>query len=77
MESGVVKWFNQVSDYGFIACDDGGPDRYVRGENARDPASTLLAGSRVEFEAREGGMGPEAIEVRSLTSVSVDGGASR
>ena len=67
MERGVVKWFNQVSDYGFIACDEGGPDRYVRGGNITGAASALLAGSRVEFEAREGGMGPEAIDVRRLT----------
>ena len=64
--SGVVKWFNQVSDYGYIACDQGGPDRYVRGENIAGASSMLLAGSRVEFEPREGGMGPEAINVRSL-----------
>ena len=66
MERGVVKWFNQVSDYGFIACDQGGPDRYVRGEHITG-ASPLEAGSRVEFEVREGGMGPEAIDVRGLT----------
>jgi len=63
---GVVKWFNQVSDYGYIACDQGGPDRYVRGENITGASSILLAGSRVEFEPREGGMGPEAINVRPL-----------
>jgi cold shock protein len=67
VELGVVKWFNQVSDYGFIACDDGGPDRYVRGENVAGASSTVFAGSRVEFEAREGGMGPEAINVRRLS----------
>ena len=76
MDSGVVKWFNRVSGYGFIACDDGGPDRYVRGENASDPALTLLAGSRVEFEAREGGMGPEAIEVRPAAVRPGDDAAS-
>jgi cold shock CspA family protein len=69
MNRGVVMWFNQVSDYGFISCDDGGADRYVRGGNFTGGSSTLLAGSRVEFEAREGGMGPEAINVRRLASV--------
>jgi CspA family cold shock protein len=67
VERGVVKWFNQVSDYGFIACDEGGPDRYVRGEHIAGASSPLRAGSRVEFDVREGGMGPEAIEVRQLT----------
>jgi CspA family cold shock protein len=63
MAHGVLKWFNQASDYGFIACDDGSPDRYVRGENVTRGAS-IAAGSRVQFEAVEGGMGPEAINVR-------------
>lgn len=63
MERGVVKWFNEVSDYGFITCDEGGPDRYVRGAQITGGSSTLRAGSRVEFEVREGGMGPEAIGV--------------
>ena len=66
MERGVVKWFNQVSDYGFIACDEGGPDRYVRGAHVAGGSSLLEAGSRVEFEVRDGGMGPEAIDVRQL-----------
>jgi cold shock CspA family protein len=63
MAHGVLKWFNQASDYGFIACDDGSPDRYVRGENVTRGAS-IAAGSRVQFEPREGGMGPEATNVR-------------
>jgi CspA family cold shock protein len=64
LERGVVKWFNQVSEYGFIACADGGPDRYVRGSNVAGASPVLLAGAHVEFEPREGGMGPEAIDVR-------------
>jgi len=69
MSRGTLKWFNQVSDYGFIACDDGGPDRYVRGENAGGLLSALLAGSRVEYEPRQGGMGPEATNVRRLARI--------
>ena len=64
MAHGVLKWFNQASDYGFIACDDGSPDRYVRGESVTGGAS-IAAGSRVQFEPLEGGgMGPEATNVR-------------
>ncbi len=69
MERGVIKWFNQVSDYGFIAVDDGGPDRYVRGGNFAGAPSTLGEGLRVTFEQREGGMGPEAIKVRRVTPI--------
>jgi CspA family cold shock protein len=68
MARGTLKWFNRVSDYGFIACDEDGPDRYVRGENVSTP-SALLAGSRVEYDARQGGMGPEAINVRRLAPI--------
>ena len=69
MEHGVVKWFNQVSDYGFIAPDVAGPDRYMRGGNFAGAPSTLLAGLRVAFEPREGGMGPEAIKVRRVAPI--------
>ena len=67
MAHGVLKWFNQASDYGFIACDDGSPDRYERGENVTRGAS-IAAGSRVQFEPLEGGMGPEAINVRERSA---------
>jgi CspA family cold shock protein len=69
MERGVIKWFNQVSDYGFIAPDEGGPDRYMRGGNFAGAPSTLREGLRVTFEQREGGMGPEAIKVRRVTPI--------
>jgi len=69
MARGTLKWFNHVSDYGFVACDEDGPDRYVRGENVSGPPSALLAGSRVEYDARQGGMGPEAINVRRLAPI--------
>jgi cold shock protein len=62
--SGVVKWFNQVSGYGFIAPDEAGPDRYVRREHIIGAPSTMLAEAGVRFEPREGGMGPEAVNVR-------------
>jgi CspA family cold shock protein len=69
MARGTLKWFNRVSDYGFIACDEDGPDRYVRGENVNGPPSALVTGSRVEYDARQGGMGPEAINVRRLAPI--------
>jgi len=69
MSRGTLRWFNHVSDYGFVACDDGGPDRYVRGENVSGLLSTLPAGSRVEYDSRQGGMGPEAINVRRLVRI--------
>lgn len=67
MAAGTVKWFNDASDYGFIAPDEGGNDLYVRGGSiGGTPPATLTAGERVEFESRVAGMGPEAIGVLRL-----------
>jgi cold shock protein len=67
MAAGTVKWFNEVSGYGFIAPDEGGHDLYVRtGSLIGAGLATLSAGERVEFESRAAGMGPEAIGVLRL-----------
>ena len=64
MASGLVKWFNAASGYGFIAPDEGGKDLYVRRASISDDVDLTLTGvERVEFEPREAGMGPEAINV--------------
>jgi CspA family cold shock protein len=64
---GSVKSFNAVSGYGFIVPDEAGNDLWVHQRNIVDQrAPTLAAGDRVEFEFRERGMGPEAINVHSL-----------
>jgi CspA family cold shock protein len=62
--SGVVKWYNEASGYGFIVPDEGGSDLFVRGGSVEgDNRVALSEGERVEFEPREAGMGPEAIDV--------------
>jgi CspA family cold shock protein len=64
MANGTVKWFNDASDYGFIAPDEVGSDLYMRGSSLlQDGGPTLMAGDRVEFQTRVAGMGPEAIDV--------------
>jgi cold shock protein len=67
---GLVKWFNDASGYGFIVSDDSGKELFVhRGSIVGDwRKTTLTEGERVEFEPREGGMGPEAIDVLPLGS---------
>lgn len=70
---GVVSRFDDAAGYGFIAPDGGGPLLFFRGANiAADGRTTLADGERVEFEPREGGMGPEAMNVLPIES----GGAS-
>ncbi|SRR6266511_1358946 len=67
MASGLVKWFNEGSGYGFIAPDEGGKDLFVRRASISDDVDLALAGlERVQFQPREGGMGPEAIDVLPL-----------
>jgi cold shock protein len=67
---GTVKWFNEPNGYGYIVADEGGKDLFVhRGSIVGDwRTTTLVEGNRVEFELREGGIGPEAIRVLPLTS---------
>jgi CspA family cold shock protein len=65
-----VKWFNDESGYGYIAADEGGKDLFVhRGSIVGDwRTRTLAEGARVGFELRQGGLGPEAVEVMPLAS---------
>jgi CspA family cold shock protein len=66
---GTVKWFNEANGYGYIVADEGGTSLFVhRGSIVGDWRTTTLAeGNRVEFERREGGIGPEAIHVQLET----------
>lgn len=70
MACGTVKWFNEENGYGYIAPDEGGKDLFVhRGSIVGDwRARRLPEGTRVGFEARKGGMGPEAVHVLPLAT---------
>lgn len=67
MASGSVKSFNDLSGHGFIVSDEAGVDLWVHQRNIASEPASLREGERVEFDERHGGMGPEAINVRSLT----------
>jgi cold shock protein len=67
MASGTVKWFNDAKGYGFIAPDGGGKDLFVHFSNINSGGfRSLPEGARVEYEAREGSKGPEAVNVTVL-----------
>jgi cold shock protein len=68
LPNGTVKWFNEENGYGFITADEGGTDLFVhRGSIVGDwRTRTLTEGERVGFDLRQGGMGPEAVQVLPL-----------
>jgi cold shock protein len=67
MATGTVKWFNDAKGYGFIAPDDGSKDVFVHHTNvAGSGFKTLAENAKVEYEAREGQKGPEAVNVQPV-----------
>jgi CspA family cold shock protein len=67
MATGTVKWFNDAKGYGFITPDEGGKDLFVHHSNIVGSGFKSLAeNAKVEFEAREGQKGPEAVNVTAL-----------
>jgi len=67
MATGTVKWFNETKGYGFIAPDEGSKDLFVHHTGiAGTGFKTLVEGAKVEYEAREGQKGPEAINVTPI-----------
>ena len=74
MATGTVKSFNGPSGFGVIAADAGG-ELFVHRGSLLVPGATLDAGDRVEFEAHEGGMGAQAIDVHPVLADDAAGDA--
>ena len=69
MATGTVKWFNDAKGYGFIAPADGSKDVFVHFSALQgDGFKTLAEGAQVEFEVEEGPKGPQAQNVRVVTT---------
>jgi len=63
---GTVKWFDESTGYGFIVPDTGVEDLFVKHSSvAHTGVHSLVKGSRVSFEQRDGTKGPEATNVVS------------
>ena len=64
MATGTVKWFNDAKGYGFISPDEGSKDLFVHHSSITgDGFKSLVEGSKVSYESREGSKGPEATNV--------------
>ena len=64
MATGTVKWFNEAKGYGFITPEDGSKDLFVHFSQIQGSGyKTLNEGATVEYEARQGQIGPEAVNV--------------
>jgi cold shock protein len=74
MASGVVKWLNNASGYGYVVPDEGGRDLFVhRASIVGDGrTATLVEGASVEFDRRDGGMGAEALNVVAAVTRGAD-----
>jgi cold shock protein len=64
MAAGTVKWFSDAKGFGFITPDEGGEDLFIHHSNiAGGGYKSLVEGSKVVFEQREGSKGVEAYDV--------------
>ncbi|MBC7435147.1 MAG: cold-shock protein, partial [Bdellovibrionales bacterium] len=58
MQSGTVKWFNDVKGFGFIEPDGGGTDIFAHfSAITMEGFKTLKQGSKVKFELVQGPKG--------------------
>jgi len=60
---GIVKWFSESKNYGFITPAEGGEDVFVHGSDVRDRSRLLEQGDTVWFEVVNGSRGRHAKEV--------------
>ncbi|EIJ44251.1 cold shock protein [Beggiatoa alba B18LD] len=62
MQTGTIKWFDELRGYGFIVPEDGSRDVLIHYSSIREEGfkSLLKEGQKVEFESQLGPKGPQA-----------------
>src|SRR6056297_1605892 len=65
---GHVKWFDPGKGFGFVVCDDGGPDILLHANVLRNFGQSSVAdGAEIELVVLETERGLQASEVRDIT----------
>jgi cold shock protein len=65
-ERGIVKWFDEVKNYGFITPDIGGKDIFFHRSDLETLEQTIENGNRVEYEVEPGTKGPQAKKITAI-----------
>ena len=65
-ERGIVKWYDEVKNYGFITPDSGGKDIFFHRTDLETLEQTIENGIRVEYEVGQGTKGPQAKKITAV-----------
>ncbi len=65
-ERGIIKWFDEVKNYGFITPDGGGKDIFFHRTDLETIEGTIEKGTRVEYETGSGAKGPQAKKIMAV-----------
>ena len=66
-ERGIVKWYDEGKNYGFITPDmGGGKDIFFHRTDLENIEQTIEKGSRVEYEVGPGSKGPQARKITAI-----------
>jgi CspA family cold shock protein len=67
---GTVSWYDEGKGFGFITADSGGEDVFAHVGALADGLTRLTAGDRVTYEVVQGDKGPQARDLRLVTSTA-------
>jgi CspA family cold shock protein len=67
MQTGTVKWFNDVKGFGFITPDEGGEDLFAHYSEVQGSGfKSLKENQKVSFEVKQGPKGKQAGNIQPL-----------